>query len=414
MSRSLSTQYPQLWYLVTRYLSLVIQNMDTVKAIISARAVERIKAGHLWIYSSDVLSCDAMPGAIVAVFDQRNRFAGMAFYSSESVIALRVLTGKEGEIGRPFWVGRLNQAQALRQRVVAGTEMYRLVNAEGDGLPSIIVDCYGDVLTLQTLSQGADRIKGLLVEALIEMLRPRCVIERNDAKVRELESLPLQVGVLHGSCPQELVCQENGLGFHVSPAEGQKTGAFLDQRENRWWARQLAFGQALDCFCYAGGFSIHVARSCTQVEAIDISEEAIKSAKRNAELNEVRNVDFEVDNAFDRLRLYDNLKRRFDTIVLDPPAFAKSRSQLAGALRGYKEINLRALRLLNPGGLLVTSTCSQQVDEPTFLNVITEAAADARRRVQVLQKRTQAQDHPFLLSMPETLYLKCLFLRVID
>jgi 23S rRNA (cytosine1962-C5)-methyltransferase len=388
--------------------------MDNLKAIISDKAVERIRAGHLWTYRSDVVSCDAPPGAVVSLFDQRSRFIGKAFYSSRSLIALRFLSGRDEDIGRAFWILRLQQACRLRQKVVSGTEAYRLVNSEGDGLPSIVVDRYGDMLSLQTLSQGAESIKPMLVESLLELLNPKGILERNDSRVRELEGLPMTSGILYGPDLREVDCRENGLQFCFQLRTGQKTGAFLDQRENRLEAQKLAFGRALDCFSYCGSFAIHIAPYCETVEAIDISEAALQQARHNSMLNALGNIQFEADNVFDRLRLLDNLKHRFDTIILDPPAFAKNRAQLTSALRGYKEINLRALRLLNLGGILITTTCSQHVDETTFLNVLAEAAADAGRKVQILQKRTQAQDHPFLLSMPETLYLKCIFLRVID
>jgi 23S rRNA (cytosine1962-C5)-methyltransferase len=281
-------------------------------------------------------------------------------------------------------------------------------------MPALVIDCYKDVLVLQTLCQGSEQIKPLLVEKLKEMFSPRAIVERNDSRVRELEGLPQSVSMLYGDDPGELVCMENSLQFYYQPTSGQKTGGFLDQRENRAWAGNLSSGQALDCFCYAGSFALHMARNCDEVEAIDISSSAIEAAQRNAALNKITNIRFETENVFDRLRLLDNLKKRYDTIVLDPPAFAKNRAHIAAALRGYKEINLRALRLLKTGGLLVSASCSQLIDETTFLNLITEAAADAGRKVQVLQKRTQAQDHPFMLSMPETYYLKCLFMRVLD
>jgi 23S rRNA (cytosine1962-C5)-methyltransferase len=388
--------------------------MHTVTATISSKAVDRLQAGHLWIYRSDVISCDSAPGAIVSLVDEKKRFWGKAFFSSSSLISLRLLSSEDRPIDRGFWIGRLEQAMRLRQQVVSGTEVYRLVNGEGDGMPSIIVDRYGDLLCLQTLSQGAEALKPLLVEALVELFHPGCILERNDTRVRALEGLALRSGSLFGTAPDEIICQENGLRFCFQPESGQKTGAFLDQRENRLEAQRVARGRALDCFSYNGAFAIYVARSCESVEAIDVSEAAIQQAQRNAALNAVHNIQFETENAFDRLRLLDNLRQRFDTIILDPPTFAKNRGHLASALRGYKEINLRALRLLNPGGILITATCSQHVDEVTFLNILAEAAADAGRKVQILQKRTQAQDHPFLLSMPETLYLKCIFLRVID
>jgi 23S rRNA (cytosine1962-C5)-methyltransferase len=388
--------------------------MSEKAAVISPRGVDRLRAGHLWIYRTDMIQCDSDPGSIVSVRDRKGRFYGKAFYSSSSLINLRLLTSQDIEIDRKFWRCRLQQALELRQLVVSDTEVYRLVHGEGDGLPSVIVDRYGDVFCIQTLSQGADHIKSLLVDLLLELFQPKAVIERNDSKVRKLEGLQQIHSVLYGEAPDELICLENGLRFQFQPLSGQKTGAFLDQRENRAWARKLAHGRALDCFCYAGSFAMHLARSCEQVEALDVSEPAVQAGQRNAELNGFSNVRFEVENAFDRLKLYDHLKKRFDTIVLDPPAFAKNRAHIEAASRAYREINLRALRLLNPGGLLVTASCSQLIDETYFLNLLTQAATDAKRKVQVIQKRTQSQDHPFLLSMPETYYLKCLFLRVLD
>jgi 23S rRNA (cytosine1962-C5)-methyltransferase len=388
--------------------------MDNSRAVISSKAVERIKAGHLWIYRSDVLECRGEPGSLVSLYDKKERFFGKAFYSSASQISLRLVTSEDEHVDRVFWSNRIQQACELRKHVVADSEVFRLVNGEGDGMPSIIVDRYANVLVIQTLSQGAEQIKSILVDVLLQICSPRCIVERNDSKIRELEGLTQQISVLYGPDPGEIVCVENGLQFSHHPTRGQKTGGFLDQRENRAWAQKLAFGRGLDCFCYSGAFAVHIARVCQEVEAIDMSETALQAAQRNVGLNQLDNVRLEEDNVFDRLRLYSNLKRRFDTIILDPPAFAKSRSQIQSALRGYKEINLRALRLLNPGGLLITASCSQVIDETTFLNVLTESAADAKRKVQVIQKRTQAQDHPFLLAMPETYYLKCLFLRVLN
>jgi 23S rRNA (cytosine1962-C5)-methyltransferase len=383
------------------------------KAIISKRATERVRAGHLWIYRSDMRECRAEGGSIVDICDMKGKFYGKAFYSDKSQIALRLVTTSDEIVDREFWLNRLKMAISLREKTVSDTEVCRLVNGEGDGIPSVIVDRYKDVLSIQTLSQGSERIKGLIAEILSELIDPVSIIERNDGKVRDLEGLPKQISVLKGYDPGEIVCLENSLKFIFHPSSGQKTGAFLDQRENRALAGMLSFGAGLDCFSYAGGFALNMAKSCEKVEAIDISESAIELAKKNAQLNGITNIQFETDNVFDRLKLYDTQKRKFDTIVLDPPAFAKSRSHIGAAVRGYKEINLRAMRLLNSGGLLVTSSCSQHIDENAFLNILTEAASDARRRVQVIEKRTQGRDHPFLLSMPETYYLKCIFLRVL-
>jgi len=326
---------------------------------------------------------------------------------------LRFLSREDIPISREFFEKRLLQASELRQRVVKNSEVYRLVHAEADGLPSIIVDRYGDFLSIQTLTQGSDSVKSMLVDLLADLFHPTGIVERNDGKVRELEGLDLINSSLYGEVPAEVLSMENGFNFRYQLTGGQKTGAFLDQRENRARASEFAFGRALDCFCYEGGFAVQIARNCEEVEALDISEDAVRKAEANAELNQVHNVHFEVENAFDRLRLLDNLKRRYDTIILDPPAFAKNRSHLDAALRGYKEINLRAFRLLNPGGYLITSTCSQLINEDTFLNVLSEASTDAKRVVQVIEKRTQSRDHPILLTMPETYYLKCMIVRVI-
>jgi 23S rRNA (cytosine1962-C5)-methyltransferase len=387
--------------------------LNNQKAVISKRAAERIKAGHLWVYRSDITGFPAGGGSVVTVSDSGGKFYGKAFYSDKSQIALRILTASDEKVDREFWKNRLKTAIALREKTVSETEVYRLVNGEGDGIPSVIIDRYKDVLSVQTLSQGSEKIKDLIAEILSELLCPVAIIERNDGKVRDLEGLPRQISVLKGYDPGEIVCLENGLKFYFHPASGQKTGAFLDQRENRALTGRLSSGTGLDCFSYAGGFALNMAKSCETVEAIDISESAIELAKKNAGLNGITNIRFETDNVFDRLKLYDSQKRKFGTIVLDPPAFAKSRAHIEAAVRGYREINLRAMRMLNPGGILITCSCSQHIDENAFLNILTEAASDARRKVQVIEKRTQGKDHPFLLSMPETYYLKCIFLRVI-
>ncbi len=390
-----------------------MNKMSEERAIILKRATERVRTGHLWIYRSDMRECRAEGGSIVDICDVKGKFYGKAFYSDKSQIALRLVTTSDETVNREFWLNRLKMAISLREKTVSDTEVCRLVNGEGDGIPSVIVDRYKEVISIQTLCQGSEKIKGLIAEILSELLDPAAVIERNDGKVRELEGLPRQISLLKGEDPGEIICFENCLKFIFHPASGQKTGAFLDQRENRALSGRLSSGKGLDCFSYAGGFALNMAKSCEKVEAIDISESAIELAEKNALLNGISNIQFETDNVFDRLKRYDTQKRKFDTIVLDPPAFAKSRAHVEAAVRGYKEINLRAMRLLNPGGLLITSSCSQHIDENVFLNILTEAASDARRSVQVIEKRTQGKDHPFLLSMPETYYLKCIFLRIL-
>lgn len=382
---------------------------------VNRRGAERVRHGHLWIYRSDLVEVDAEGGSVVSVKDERGNFIGQALYSGASQIALRFLTQTNEEIDREWWRRRILDA-ASRRHIPTDTNAYRLVYSEGDLLPSLIVDRYNDVLVLQTLSQGTETLKSTFTEILIEEFQPRAVIERNDARVRELEGLPLIATTVYGEAPDEFEILQHGLRFVVSPGAGQKTGSFLDQRENRLAARAAAqttnHKRALDCFTFNGAFALHLASVCDEVIGIDISADAVVAAKQNAEINELANVDFREANVFDALREFETRGERFDVIVLDPPAFAKNRASLKSALRGYKEINLRALKLLNPGGVLITCTCSYHVSEDLFLEIVDQAAIDAHRRLQVIEKRMQASDHPVLLGMPETYYLKCVICRV--
>jgi 23S rRNA (cytosine1962-C5)-methyltransferase len=382
---------------------------------VTKRGADRIRGGHLWIYRSDVVAVDeAAGGSIVVVRDQNRNFVGQAFFSDSSQIALRFLTQTEEPIDRDWWRRRLLEAAARRTGITSNTNAYRLVYSEGDLLPSIIIDRYDDVLVLQTLSQGSETIKPLLVELLTEQLAPRAIIERNDVRVRQHEGLEMIAGTLYGEAPQEFEIKQDGIRFLVSPLSGQKTGSFLDQRENRLAARAVAHGRALDCFTFTGAFALHLARVCDSVLGIDISADAIQAAGRNAELNNATNVEFREANVFDALREMEAAGERFDTIVLDPPAFAKNRASVNAAVRGYKEINLRAIKLLNPGGVLITCTCSYHMAENMFLGIIAEAGNDAHRKLQLIEKRTQASDHPILMSVPETYYLKCVIARVVE
>jgi 23S rRNA (cytosine1962-C5)-methyltransferase len=383
-------------------------------ATVTKRGADRVRHGHLWIYRSDVVNADADGGSMVTVRDQHGNFIGQALYSDASQIALRFLTQTDASIDRDWWRQRIREAAIRRQNIPADTNAYRLIYSEGDLLSSLIVDVYDDVLVLQTLSQGTEAVKPLLTEILVEEFAPRAVVERNDVRVRELEGLELLAGALYGTAPEELEILQHGIRFLVAPLGGQKTGSFLDQRENRMAARAIAHGRALDCFTFNGAFALHLAGVSDNVIGLDISGEAIDTARRNATLNQITNTEFREANVFDSLREMESAGERFDTIVLDPPAFAKNRASLNSALRGYKEINLRALKLLNPGGVLVTCTCSYHVSEQLFVDILGEAANDARRRVQLIEKRVQASDHPILLGLPETYYLKCLVLRLTD
>lgn len=381
--------------------------------VISPRGVERLRAGHLWIYRSDVRETRAQPGAIVRITDERNRCHGWAFYSDKSQISIRLLTREDLPVGRDFFLERLKRAVEYRQRVVERSEAFRLVYSEADLLPSIIIDRYGEYLVLQTLSQGAERVKPLLVELLVELLAPKGILERNDPRVRLLEGLEQQVGVVHGDVPPQIVVKENGVSFYCDLLKGQKTGSFLDQRENHFVARRYASGKVLDCFSYHGGFALTIADTCEHVESVEMAPNAIEISRRNQELNAISNVTFREGNAFDVLKEHYEAGRRFQMVVLDPPAFAKNRESVPAAQRGYKEINFRAMKLLETGGYLLTCSCSYHITEPLFLQILAEAAVDARRNIVVCERRTQALDHPILLTMPETHYLKCMILRVL-
>jgi len=388
--------------------------MKTVR--VNKKGADRVRHGHLWIYRSDLIEIDAEGGSIVTVKDERANLIGQALFSNSSQIALRFLTQGTETIDREWWRQRIEEA-AGRRHITRDTNAYRVVYSEGDLLSSLIVDRYDDVLVLQTLSQGTDAVKSTIVEILVEQFKPRAVVERNDARVRQLEGLPLINSTLFGVAPEELEITQHGLRFMVAPMGGQKTGSFLDQRENRLAARKAAATtnktRALDCFTFNGAFALHLANFCDKVIGIDISGEAVAAAERNATLNRFDNLEFREANVFDALREMEATGERFDTIVLDPPAFAKNRASLKSALRGYKEINLRALKLLNRGGVLVTCTCSYHVSEELFVDVLTQAAIDAHRRLQIVEKRMQATDHPVLITMPETYYLKCVIARVI-
>ncbi len=380
---------------------------------ISQRGADRIRSGHLWVYRSDVRSAEAQSGDAVRVTDEHDNFVGRAFFSSRSQIALRLLTRDDIPIDREFFKSRIRTAAEYRGRVVSDTEAYRLIYGESDLIPSLIVDRYADWLVLQTLSQGTESRKEEIVSLLVEEFSPRGILERNDPRVRELEGLERRNSILYGEVPDKIVAAQNGIRFVHDLHTGQKTGGFLDQRENHRAAAKYASGQVLDCFTYHGGFALTIAAKADRVEATDLSGAAITIARENQQLNNIANVTFSEANSFDALKAHDSSGRKFDMVILDPPAFAKNRESVPAAVRGYKEINLRALKILKPGGTLVTCSCSYHIPEALFLNVIAEAANDARRATQVIERRTQARDHPILLTMPETHYLKCFIIRAI-
>ncbi len=381
---------------------------------VTSRAIERITSGHLWIYRSDVSEASAAePGAVVRLLDRKKHYWGQGLYSSASQIAVRLLTREERPFDEAFLAERIRAAAAFREQVAPGVQARRLVGAEGDLLPSLIIDHYGDCFVIQTLSQGMDRLKPAIVEILRKEFAPLSIIERNDVAVRALEGLPGQAGVLAGEEISEVVIEENGRKFCIDLRRGQKTGAFLDQRENRAAAASYARGRALDCFTYTGGFALTLAPHCASVLGVEASADALALAGRNQKLNGFTNLEWKEANCFDFLKAADQGRERFDMVVLDPPAFARQKPSLDSALRGYKELNLRALKILNPGGYLVTCSCSYHVSEADFLDVIAGAALDAHRTVAVVERRTQSRDHPILLTVPETHYLKCLILRVV-
>ena len=384
------------------------------KAVISLRAVNRLKSGHVWVYRSDVLSsAGAAPGAVVSVTDERGRLFGSALYSSSSQIALRMISSGPVADFPALLRERVRKALAYREKLVRDTDAYRLIFSEGDFLPGLIVDRYNDILSLQILTQAMDAepARGALIDELSKQLKPNSIAERVDAHIRELEQLPpRESGLLIGD-QASTVFTMNSVRFHFDIREGQKTGAFLDQRENYAAAAQYAHGEALDLFCYQGAFALHLAKTCSQVTGVDSSRPALEVADRNALLNQ-REIEWIEGNAFDLLKDYSAAGRQYDTIILDPPAFAETRKNLETALRGYKELNLRALKMLRPGGTLVSCSCSYHVTEPEFVAMVAEAARDAHKTLRLLERRAQAKDHPILPCVPETAYLKCLVLDV--
>jgi 23S rRNA (cytosine1962-C5)-methyltransferase len=379
--------------------------------VVSRKGEARIAGGHPWVFRSDVVKDGgASPGAIVRVANARGVPLGFALWSSRSEIRLRMVE-RGAALPEGLWRARIERALGWRGTVAAGAEACRVVHGEGDGLPSLVVDRYGEHLVVQTLSQATERAKPEIVAALAALLGPRGILERNDPRVRSLEGLESAVSVLRGEVPEAVEVREGEIRLRVDLRRGQKTGLFLDQRENHLAARRYARGRALDCFSYDGGFALQIAAGCDEVTAVDLSAEALGRVSANAALNGVDNVTTRNANVFDLLRALDDAGERRDTVILDPPAFAKSRDAVEKAVRGYKEINLRALKILSAGGCLVSCSCSYHVHEDDFEAILAAAAVDAGATVTVVEKRRQARDHPVVLGVPETCYLKCFVLR---
>ena len=389
------------------------------KVRISPRGASRLKSGHVWVYRSDIVSADDIqPGSVVAVTDHRGKSMGTALYSSSSQIAIRMISANPVSDFPALLRQRIADAISYRDSIVHNTEAYRLIFSEADFLPGLIVDRYRDILSLQIVTQAmdADSVRQTVLEALTDRLRPTAIVERVDSRVRELENLPPRAsGVLQGEKTSTTFAM-NQVKFQFEALEGQKTGAFLDQRENYAAAAQYAHGEALDVFCYQGGFALHLAPVCDQVTGVDSSRPALEIADQNAALNAAllgsKEIEWIEANAFDLLKDYASSNRRYDTIVLDPPAFAKTKRDLDAALRGYKELNLRALKMLKPGGLLITCSCSYHVTQPNFLDMLASAALDAHRNLRLVEVRGQAKDHPILINIPETAYLKCVIASI--
>ncbi len=384
-------------------------------AVVSSRGATRWQHAHPWIFKSDVVRFPSAPAGAVRVEDPRGRPIGTALWSPASEISLRMVDrDPPAELDQPWWHDRLARAIARRDDIRRHSSACRLIHGEGDALPSLVCDRYDRWLVVQLMSAGLDAFQDQIVAALVQLTGCDGILARNDAAARAREELPRETTLLHGDVPREIEVHEHGVKYLAAPWTGQKTGAFLDQRENRHRIGQLARGRALDCFAYHGSFALHLAANADTVVAVDSSSAALERARQNAERNARANITFVEADAFDDLRARDRAGERFDTIVVDPPAFAKNRPSLPAAIRGYHEINLRALRLLAPGGIMFTASCSYHLTKPLFLEMIEGAAADSGRRIALRELRTQPADHPEILTIPESGYLKGAILEAMD
>jgi 23S rRNA (cytosine1962-C5)-methyltransferase len=393
------------------YWSTSGQNLPVVR--LTAKGMRWQRTGHPWLYRDD-LAAEAKlpPGEMAAVLGPGDRFLGQAFYSAHSRIALRFVTHGEEPVDVAFWDRRLQQAVAYRQRLAGDTDAYRLIYAEADGFPGLVADSYAGHLALQTLHPGMERRLPEIIDLLQRQLTPKSITLRHDPEVRRLEGLPLEVKTVAGDLPGRVEVREGGVRLWVDIRSGQKTGLFLDQRENRAAAASYARGRVLDAFSYQGAFALHLAHLSEHVTLVESSAAALEMARENGRLNGLDNLDYVKENVFGYLKAAVAAGQHFDTIVLDPPAFAKSRGERTAAVKGYREINRRAFQLLSPGGVLITCSCSYNLSEPEFLGIVREAAAEAQRQAKLIERRGAARDHPALLSLPESLYLKCLILEI--
>ena len=386
-----------------------------IMARVTTKGLRRWESGHPWIYRSDVAERPSAPPGVVMVRDNRNRPLGWALWSPRSEISLRLLEpDPDVAIDAEWWRAKIERAMSQRVSLETVTNAFRVVHGEADGCPSLVVDRYDRWAVVQLMSAGLETFRKEIIDAIAHVLRVDGILARNDSALRGKEGLSRETVVLHGEVPHEIEVDEYGLRYIAAPYTGQKTGAFLDQRENRHLAGKAAKGIALDCFSYHGSFALHLAQNADEVIALDSSAQALERAKANAALNGITNIDFVETNAFDFLREKEEDEARFDTIVLDPPAFAKTRSSIPAAIRGYKDINMRAMRLLAPDGMLFTASCSFHLSKAYFLEMLEAAAADSGRRIALREFRGQPIDHPEILGIPETGYIKGALLQAVD
>ena len=388
--------------------------MQTPSIKITKKGAAWFRTGHPWIYKDDLERQDpSLSGSVISVLDNSGNFLAKAFYNEKSKIAVRIITYEDVAVDAGFWRKRISERIEYRKKTVKDATAYRLAHSEADGLPSLIVDRYGDHLSIQTLSLGMDKIKATIVEALVELVKPVSITGRNDSSMRKFEGLDEKKEVLYGKPPEKIEVKEGKIKYLVDIMNGQKTGTYLDQRENHIVAEKYAAGKVLDCFSYQGLFSLHAALTADEVTAVDSSGPALEALKENAALNGLANIKAAEGKVSETLKLYQKEGRQFDLIILDPPAFAKSKKDLQSAARGYIDINFRAMKLLKRGGHLLTCSCSYNLSEGQFLDIIYEALCESRRQALLVEKRIQPVDHPILVNFPESNYLKCFVLEII-